>query len=291
MLEVKNISKGMNGQLVLDSVSFTLYPGEIFGLLGRNGSGKTTLLRIIQQILLPDEGDVSFENVSVGSHPLVKRKIIYMPVQNPFYERYSFKELAKLYKSIYPDFDQAYAETLMKRYNLSETKKYRELSTGLKKQFSLVMAFSSRPAVILLDEPTDGVDAVTRHDILQLMIDEVATRETAILITSHRLEDLERICSRIGFLEDNHLTGLADMDELKGDFTKVQFAIEEDVHDLLLERRIPILSHTGVFYTVLLDKNDAGKREWLHSIKPSIWNEMPVTLEEVFISKFGRKHQ
>ncbi|MCD7032669.1 ABC transporter ATP-binding protein [Metabacillus sp. GX 13764] len=291
MLEVKNITKKLDNELVLDSVSFTLNQGEIFGLLGRNGSGKTTLLRIIQQILLPDEGDVLFENVSIHMHPLVKRKIFYMPVQNLYYERFSYMDLVKLYKRIYPDFDEEYAGKLMDRYSLSKTKKYRELSTGLKKQLSLVMAFASRPAVILLDEPTDGVDAVTRHDLLELMIREVADRNTAILITSHRLEDLERICSRIGFLEDSRLTGMTELDDLKGDFTKIQFAIEENVLSLLEERNIPVLSQTGVFYTILLPKNDVKSRNWLKNLHPNIWNEMPISLEEVFIAKFGGKRQ
>lgn len=291
MIELKNLSKTLNGEKVLDSISLKLEKGEIFGLLGRNGSGKTTILRLIQQIVLPDEGEVLFENVSIMKHPLVKRKVVYMPVQNPFYDRYSYRELVKLLKSLYPDFDVTYSNELINRYAIPETKKYRELSTGLKKQFSLIMAFAIRPAVILLDEPTDGIDAVTRHDLLQLMIDEVAQRETTIFITSHRLEDIERICSRIGFLENSTLTNVMDMDSLKEDYIKIQAVFEEDVHLKIRERKISILDYSGVFYTLLLQREDEENKDWLRSLNPKVWNQLPVNLEEVFIAKFGGKRR
>ncbi|MGD6816962.1 ABC transporter ATP-binding protein [Metabacillus sp. 84] len=291
MLEVRNLSKKMNGESILQSVSFSLRAGEIFGLLGRNGSGKTTLLRLIEQILLPDEGEILYDGKLISKHPDVKQKVVYVPIHNGFYERYTYKQLIRILKPLYPDFDVTYANELMNRYNLSETKKYRDLSTGLKKQFSLIIAFAMRPEVILLDEPTDGIDAVTRHDVLELMIDEVAHRNTAIVITSHRLEDIERICSRIAFLEGNTLSDLVDMEDIKGDYLKLQLAFEHDRHLQIRERGLPVLDHTGVFYTVLLEKKNEEQRAWLQSLEPKIWNELPVSLEEVFIAKFGGKRR
>ncbi|AZB44044.1 ABC transporter ATP-binding protein [Bacillus sp. FJAT-42376] len=291
MLEIRNLSKRMNGESILDDVSFSLEAGEIFGLLGRNGSGKTTLLRLIQQILLPDAGEILYDNQSIAKHPDVKRKITYVPIRNGFYERYNYKQLVRILKPMYPDFDVTYANELMNRYNLSETKKYRDLSTGLKKQFALIMAFAMRPEVILLDEPTDGIDAVTRHDVLELMIDEVANHNTAIVITSHRLEDIERICSRIAFLEDNTVSNMVDMEDVKEDYLKVQLAFEQDHHLEIREKGLPVLDHTGVFYTVLLEKKNEEQRLWLKSLNPRIWNELPVSLEEVFIAKFGGKRR
>lgn len=224
-------------------------------------------------------------------HPLVKRNIVYMPVQNTYFEKYNYKQLVNILRNIYPDFDVTYANELMNRYDIPETKKYRELSTGLKKQMSLILSFAIRPAVILLDEPTDGIDAVTRQDVLQLMVDEVAENNTTILITSHRLEDIERMCNRIGFLEDNTLSNIMDLDELKGDFIKIQMAFEEDVNLKIREREIPVLDHTGVFYTVLIPKADDVSKQFLKSLSPKVWNELPVSLEEVFIAKYGGKRR
>ena len=138
-----------------------------------------------------------------------------------------------------------------------------------------------------MDEPTDGIDAVTRHDVLQLMVDEVAERETSILITSHRLEDIERMCNRIGFLEGNQLTNVMDLDDMKEEYMKIQMAFEEDVALKIREQTIPILDHAGVFYTVLIQKNDEKKKNFLQELQPKVWNELPVNLEEVFIAKFG----
>ncbi|MFT0801997.1 ABC transporter ATP-binding protein [Bacillus swezeyi] len=291
MIELKHVSKTIDGKEVLKDISLKLEQGEIFGLLGRNGSGKTTLLRLIQQILLPDQGDIYFDSVKIKDHPLVKRNIVYMPVQNTYFDKYNYKQLVNILRNIYPDFDVTYANELMNRYDIPETKKYRELSTGLKKQMSLILSFAIRPAVILLDEPTDGIDAVTRHDVLQLMVDEVAEHHTTILITSHRLEDIERMCSRIGFLEDNTLSNVMDLDDMKGDFIKIQMAFEEDVHLKIRERKIPVLDHTGVFYTVLIPKEDDVSKQFLESLSPKVWHELPVSLEEVFIAKFGGKRR
>lgn len=291
MIELKNLSKTLDGEKVLDSISLKLGKGEIFGLLGRNGSGKTTILRLIQQIILPDEGEVLFEGVSIKENPLVKRKVVLVSVHNPFYDRYTYRELVRILKPLYPDFDVTYSNELINRYAIPETKKYRELSTGLKKQLALILAFATRPAVIMLDEPTDGIDAVTRHDLLQLMIDEVAERETAILITSHRLEDIERICSRIGFLEGKSLTNVMEMDAVKEDYMKIQAVFDEDVHLLIRERNISILDYTGVFYTLLLKRDDEESQNWLRTLNPKVWNQLPVNLEEVFIAKFGGKRR
>nr|MDH3164467.1 ABC transporter ATP-binding protein [Bacillus licheniformis] len=292
MIELKSVSKTIDGKQILKDISFKLEEGEIFGLLGRNGSGKTTLLRLIQQILLCLMREISFSaDVKVKDHPLVKRNIVYMPVQNTYFEKYNYKQLVNILRNIYPDFDVTYANELMNRYDIPETKKYRELSTGLKKQMSLILSFAIRPAVILLDEPTDGIDAVTRQDVLQLMVDEVAENNTTILITSHRLEDIERMCNRIGFLEDNTLSNIMDLDELKGDFIKIQMAFEEDVNLKIREREIPVLDHTGVFYTVLVPKEDNVSKQFLKSLSPKVWNELPVSLEEVFIAKYGGKRR
>lgn len=122
MIELKHVSKTIDGKEVLKDVSLKLEEGEIFGLLGRNGSGKTTLLRLIQQILLPDHGEILFDNVNIKDHPLVKRNIVYMPVQNPYFEKYNYKQLVSILHNIYPDFDVTYANELMNRYGISETK-------------------------------------------------------------------------------------------------------------------------------------------------------------------------
>lgn len=291
MLEIKNLTKTIENNKILNEINLKLEPGEIFGLLGRNGSGKTTLLRCIQQILRVDSGDILFENVSISDHPLIKRKVIYMPVQNPAFDRYTYKQLVRMLRTIYPAFDVTYANELVNRYDLPENKKYRELSTGLKKQLSLILSFSIRPAVIMLDEPTDGIDAVTRHDLLQLMIDEVANKGTTILITSHRLEDIERICNRIAFLEQNQMSGVLEVEDLKESYMKVQLAYDNDVDLQIRKRGIPILESTGVFYTVIIKRDDEDSQEFLNLLAPRVWNELPVSLEEVFIAKFGGKRR
>lgn len=291
MLEIKNLTKTLDGVEVLKDINLKLESGEIFGLLGRNGSGKTTLLRCIQTIYQAEQGEILFENVAITDHPLVKRKVIYMPVQTPFYDRYTYKQLVRMMRAVYPEFDVTYANELVNRYGLPESRKYRDLSTGLQKQMSLILAFAIRPAVILLDEPTDGIDAVTRHDLLQLMIDEVASRNTTILIASHRLEDIERICNRITFLEENHLSSILDVEKLKENYMKVQLAFDEDVQLKIREKGISILEASGVFYTVILKRDDHDILESIKKLNPVIWNELPVSLEEVFIARFGGKRR
>lgn len=291
MLTIQNVTKKIEGKSVLSNISLDFQKGEIFGLLGRNGSGKTTLLRLIMGVLTPDEGELLYNEQSLQENPSLKQNIQYMPVRNQFFEKFSYKELVGILKANYPNFDVTYANELMNRYKLPEDKKYRELSTGQKKQFSLLVAFASRPEVILLDEPTDGIDAVTRYDILELMVDEVASRETTVIITSHRLEDIERICNRVAFLEDQKISRVTDLDELKEQFVKVQLVFDEDVSMKIREKGIPILDYSGVFCTLLLDKENQESKKWLQTLNPKIWNEVPVNLEEVFIAKFGGRRR
>ncbi|MFD1735555.1 ABC transporter ATP-binding protein [Bacillus salitolerans] len=291
MLSLVDITKYLDDEVVLSDINLQFNKGEIFGLLGCNGSGKTTLLRLIMQLLIPEKGDILYNQESIIKCPTLKQKIQFMPVRNSFFEKYNYNELTQILKSIYPQFDISYANELMNRYSLPENKKYRELSTGQKKQLSLIVAFASRPEVLLLDEPTDGIDAVTRHDLLQLLIDEVADREITVIITSHRLEDIERICNRIGFLENNQLSEVFDLDELKEQYVKIQAVFDDDISLKIREKKIPILDHAGIFYTLLLPKSDIEGRSWLKSLQPKVWNELSVNLEEVFIAKFGGKRR
>lgn len=131
MIELRNLSKTIDGKEVLKDISLTIGKGNLRTARAER-IRKTTLLRLIQQILLPDQGTVLFNQVEIKRHPKVKQNIIYMPVENPFYDKYTYKQLVAIVSRIYPNFDVTYANELMNRYGIPETKKYRELSTGLK---------------------------------------------------------------------------------------------------------------------------------------------------------------
>lgn len=288
MIEVERLSKQIDGANVLDGVSFSLPKGTITGLIGRNGAGKTTLLRSMVGILLPDAGDVRYDGKSVYTYPQVKENLLFIPDSKQVLQGYSAKQIARLYKMIYPNFAEQYLWDGMKRFKLPVDKKIRNFSKGMKALFSLLLAFATRAEGILLDEPTDGLDPIIKRQWLQMMVEEVAEQQHIVLISSHRLDELESICDRVMILKDGVIDSVTELSEVKGRYHKLQVVYETTMPETLL--RLPgiyLLANTGRIYTLLIEGNVEKTLNQIKETQPLLIDELPLSLEDLFMAKLG----
>ncbi|MFP4459936.1 MAG: ABC transporter ATP-binding protein [Candidatus Zixiibacteriota bacterium] len=206
----------------IDDVSFEVKEGEIFGIIGPNGSGKSTLIRMLSTLLLPDEGEIMIFDKDVTKNTLeVQRMINRVSVDASFFKKLSVREnlgyAARIYgvpkrKSL------AEAEETLIDFGLDESKfdsSVQDLSRGQQQMVSIARSLMSKPKLLLLDEPTTGLDPQSKRKV-QKFISKVSKNErTTIILTSHDMDEVEKLCERIAFIKDGKIWGEGSADDLK----------------------------------------------------------------------------
>lgn len=212
MIQVENVSKRFGDLTAVDGVSFEARPGEIFGLLGPNGAGKTTTINMICGVLRPDGGRVLVDGRDIWSEPTaVKRSLGVVPQEIAVYEDLTARDNLAFWGSLYGlrghTLDERIRDVLT-RVGLADRAddKPQAFSGGMKRRLNLCMGLLHRPSVLLLDEPTVGIDPQARLNILDVVKD-VAERGTTVLYTTHYLDEAEQLCDRLAIVD--HGTVLA----------------------------------------------------------------------------------
>ncbi|WP_114789621.1 ABC transporter ATP-binding protein [Niabella yanshanensis] len=215
MIEIKNISKQFGKLMALDRLNLQLNAGESIALIGPNGCGKTTLIKSILGMVLPTRGDIIFNGKSIRNDDLYRNDIGYMPQIGRYPENMTIGQVLKMIKSI-RHAAQAQDYDLYNRFELGNMlhKRMRTLSGGTTQKVSAVLAFLFKPRVLILDEPTAGLDPIAA-EILKAKIIEARSRGCLILITSHLLSELEDIVSQVVFMQEGKLILHKNVDELK----------------------------------------------------------------------------
>lgn len=202
IIETNHLTKKYNNKTIaLNDVSLSIGTG-IYGLLGRNGSGKTTLMRILTTLIEPTEGTVSVlgMDINLKNKDEIKRNIGYLPQEFGFYKDFTIMEIME-YICIMRDIDKKDIESILEKVNLygDRKKKYKELSGGMKRRVGLAQAMLGNPRILIVDEPTVGVDPEERIKIRRLL-NEYAEKNT-VLFSTHIIEDIEYICERLAILD------------------------------------------------------------------------------------------
>ena len=220
MFQVENLSKRYGELRAVDGISFEVRAGEVYGLLGPNGAGKTTTLSMLSGALKPDNGRILFDRIDLHAEPVkVKQQLGVVPQETALYEDLSARENLKFWGGLYGlkggELDSAIERTLdqvgLKARAKDAVKKY---SGGMKRRLNLALGLIHKPRLVLLDEPTVGIDPQARANILDV-VREVAESGTTVLYTTHYLEEAESLCDRIGIMDHGRILAEGTLDELK----------------------------------------------------------------------------
>ena len=214
ILEVKNISKTYPN-FALHNISFTVPHGSIMGLVGENGSGKTTTLSIILGLLRRDAnaGTVKIFGRQFSANDVdAKAQIGVVFDGNCFPDPFTPRQISKIFGKIYKRWDGALFSDLIKTYDIGEKQAVSGMSHGTKSMLAIITALSQRPNLLILDEPTNGIDPVRREEVLDLFLDFVSDGQKSIVFSSHITSDLERIADYITFIHKGELVDSADKD-------------------------------------------------------------------------------
>jgi len=204
------------GHDVIKDVSFSAEPGEVVGLLGKNGAGKTTLIRIAMGMLEADKGSVRLFGLDPRKEPMeVKRRVGYVSEDQILPPFLRVEQVIDLHRTLFRDWDDDTARSLLDGFRLSPRAKVGSLSKGQARQVALICAVSHRPEMLLLDEPAGGLDPAARREFLETSIRLLNEAGSTILFSSHHMTDVERVAGRVVMIHDGQLLLDSDLDALR----------------------------------------------------------------------------
>jgi ABC-2 type transport system ATP-binding protein len=216
LIEVNGLSRWFGSARALEDVSLRADVGCVYGLVGANGAGKTTLIKHLLGLLRPQKGDVRVFGLDPVRDPVgVLRRVGYLSEQRELPEWMRLEELLRYTHAYHPTWDQAYAERLLDSFGLDRRKKFADLSQGMRAQAGLVVAVAHRPELLILDEPSSGLDVVVRQDILDTIVRTVADEGRTVIFSSHLLDEVERMCDYVTVMHEGRVAVQGSVDQVR----------------------------------------------------------------------------
>ena len=286
MLSINNITKKFGEKVALNGLSFNIPNGSVFGLIGSNGSGKSTLLRIISGVYEPDGGSVEIDGKSTFENPEVKAQCFFISDFPYFYNNSTVNSLAALYRSIYPSWDESKYQRLCCMFPISVNDRVINMSKGMQRQAALMLALSTCPKYLMLDEIFDGLDPVVRQLIKKLLAEMVSENNATIIIASHNLRELEDVCDHVGLIHSGGIVLEKELDEAKLGIHRIQVVYEKEIGEgMFKDLQVVKIQRQGKLLNLTVKGDGEEIEKYLRSLGPVYLEMLPLTLEEVFISE------
>ena len=282
MLEIQNLTKTFGAFKALDDLSMSVPKGSVYGLVGPNGAGKSTAIRHMTGVYRPDSGTVLLDGEPVYENPAKKAIIGYIPDDFFYYASATPEDMRKFYKGIYPTFDDGLYTRLLEVFQLPQKGQIRRFSKGMQKQAAFHLAICTRPELLILDEPVDGLDPVMRRQVWNLILSDVAQHETTVIISSHNLRELEDICDHVGIMDHGKMLLERSLADMQGNIVKLQLVgnVPEGLN-ILHE------SESGRLKTLVVRGTAQEVTEKAQAADPTYFDVLPLSLEEIFIYELG----
>ena len=214
ILEIKNLSKKLSGNLILNNLNLSLEKGKILAILGPNGVGKTTLLKMIAGLSRPSGGKILIN----GLEPSRKTKeyISFLSDKEILPNHLKIKRAIKLYETFFADFDTKKSHYLLEKLGLNENLEIRTLSKGMKEKFYLILCLSRNAKLYILDEPIAGVDVITREDILKIIVENIY-EDASVIVTTHLIDDIEHIFDEFAFMQNGAISKVYNAEKMRNE--------------------------------------------------------------------------
>lgn len=247
ILELKNVIKKIQNKKIIDNVSFSVYSGEIFGFLGPNGAGKTTIIRMITGLIKVSQGEIYIDSYSIRTEFTRAIKHVGGIIENPDLYKYltgyeNLKQYARMVSGITKDRIIEVIELLGLSDNMNE--KVKNYSLGMRQRLGLAQAILHQPSLLILDEPTNGLDPEGIHE-LRDYLKEIAHKEgVAVLVSSHLLSEMQLMCDRIGVLKKGRMVAIQDLHSFVNSSLLSQIKISID--EAQLDKTLQILNSLSI---------------------------------------------
>lgn len=289
MIEIKNLTKKFDNIVAVDNMSVSIKNGSVVGLVGSNGSGKSTLLRLLAGVYRPDGGEILVGGEKLFDNPKAKGECYFISDFPFFYNNSTINNMAFLYRKLYPNWNEEKFNHFCSVFPINRNARIINMSKGMQRQAALILALSTCPKYLFLDEIFDGLDPVVRHLLKKILIEHVSEENMTAIIASHNLRELEDLCDRICLMHKGTMLLEREIDSLRLCFRKVQIAFSEvpNVPDLFAGINVVNVWKNGNVFNVTIRGTENDFMPQLNALNPAYISAMPLTLEEIFISEMG----
>jgi len=275
ILEAAGLGKRYGGRWALRDCTLTIPSGHVVGLVGPNGAGKTTLLHLAVGLLRPTMGTIAVLGGEPAENPAQLARVGFVAQETPTYSTLSIADHLRLGAWLNPGWDGDLAERRIERLGLDRKQRAGKLSGGQRAQLALTLAIAKGPELLILDEPVASLDPLARREFLQGLMEVVAERGTSVLLSSHLVADLERVCDYVIVLVDSRIKVAGPIDELLASHYRLTGA-RRDPASLPANQHVIEASHTDRQSTLLVQSDG--------SILDPAWTIDPVSLEDVVLA-------
>ena len=289
MIEIKNLTKKFDKVVAVNNMSVKISDGAVVGLVGSNGSGKSTLLRLLAGVYEPDAGSVLIDGNRLFDCSSAKGECYFIPDFPFFYNNSTIDNMAFLYRELYPNWNEDAFNHYCSVFPIKRNAKFINMSKGMQRQAALILALSTCPKYLFLDEIFDGLDPVVRQMLKQILIDRVSEKNTTAVIASHNLRELEDLCDHVCLMHRGTVIMEREIDELRIGLRKVQvaFANVPDVPNIFEGINVVNVWRNGNIFNITIRGTEEEFMPKLNALDPIYVSAMPLTLEEIFISEMG----
>ena len=292
IIGVKNLTKTYGKNRGIIDINLDVHRGEVFGYLGPNGAGKTTTIRLLLDFIRPSSGSATIFGLDTRqSSVAVHRRLGYLPGELAVYSDLTGEEFLKYIANLRGDIDWHFVDGLVKRLEADLKRKLRTLSHGNRQKIGLIQAFMHQPELVMLDEPTTGLDPLMQQEFYRL-VEEAKARGGTVFLSSHIIPEVERVCDRVGIIREGRLVAVETIDALKsraarrleihfaGPVDKSIFASLPGIRELKIDNNILSCSIIGSLDTLI---KTAARYEVVNVISRE------TSLEDVFLTYYAEE--
>lgn len=289
LIEIKNLTKNFDKVTAVNNMSLNISDGSVVGLVGSNGSGKSTLLRLLSGVYEPDGGNILIDGQNVFDNYIAKGKCYFIPDFPFFYNNSTVNNTAFLYRNLYPNWNEDAFNRFCSVFPIKRDAKIINMSKGMQRQAALILALSTCPEYLFLDEIFDGLDPVVRQLLKRILIEHVSENNMTVIIASHNLRELEDLCDRVCLMHRGAMLMEREIDSLRLTMRKVQIAFAQmpDMPDIFEGINVVNVWRNGNIFNVTIRGTEEEFMPKLNRLNPAYVSAMPLTLEEIFISEMG----
>ncbi|MBL8228315.1 MAG: ABC transporter ATP-binding protein [Bryobacterales bacterium] len=286
-IEVRGVRKNFGQQTALDGLDLTVPKGSICGFLGRNGAGKTTTLKILLGAARPDAGYARVFGLSCHDRREsleIRRRIGFVSEQKCLYPYMNVEEVLRFTRPFFPKWNHQLERTYLERFEIDMKKKVPKLSKGNLTKLNLLLSLCRQADLLILDEPTDGLDPAMVEDVLQALVNVNAEFGTTIFFSSHQLHEVEQIADRVVIIEQGRTVIEDSLDDLREGYRRLNFVFDQDAaHAEVRLRSYGPMLREGRSVSLLVKQDWETAAEEARTLGAKSLDAQPVTLKEIFL--------
>ena len=286
IIDIRRLTRQFGNKTALNDVSLAVPRGGVFGLIGGNGAGKTTLIKHILGMLKAHTGSVQVFGLDPVQNPVgTLGRIGYLSEDRDLPNWMRVGELLRYTQAFFPTWDETYAEELRQAFDLDAKARIKTLSRGQRARAGLLVALAHRPELLVLDEPSSGLDPVVRRDILGAIIRTIADEGRTVFFSSHLLDEVERVADRVAIIHEERVMLTSSMDEIKETHRRVTLRFGQPVAQAPSLVGSLSCDGEGAEWTYVCSGESEQLRRAAEAIGGTVVGDTALTLDEIFVSR------